>query len=53
MFFGTKLFLKDLGKVIGHSQCPRDPGSLSENGIMEPKYHSEEVIGHPHHYLTI
>ena len=29
MLFGRKLFLKDLGKVIGHSQCSRDPGSLS------------------------
>ena len=27
---------------------PRDPGSRSENGtVMEPKYHAQEVIGHP------
>ena len=25
---------------------PGDPGSPSENGIMEPKYFSEEVIVH-------
>jgi len=54
VFFGRKFFLKDLGKVvIGFAGCDRDPGSLSENGFMEPKYYSEEVIGHHHHYLTI
>ena len=31
---------------------PRDPGSPSENGFMEPKYLSEEEIVHPNHHLT-
>ena len=26
--------------------------SPSENGFMEPKYYSEEVIGHSNHHLT-
>ena len=31
---------------------PRDPGSPSENGFMEPKY-AEEMIVHPNHQLRI
>ena len=34
-------------------EFPTDPGSPSENGFMEPKYHPEEVIGHPNHQLGI
>ena len=32
---------------------PRDPGSPSENGFMEPKYLVEEVIVHPNHHMRI
>ena len=35
--------------------CPRDPGSPSENGSMEPKWPMRfvSVIGHPNHPLTL
>lgn len=32
---------------------PRDPITDTENVFMEPKYHDEEVIGHPLLILTI
>ena len=31
---------------------PRDPLTETENGFLEPKYLSEEVILHPNHHLT-
>ena len=36
-----------------YNLSPRDPGSPSENGFMEPKYYAEEVIGHLNHHLRI
>ena len=30
---------------------PRNPGSPSENGFVEPNYYVEEVILHPNHHL--
>ena len=30
---------------------PSGSKSPSENGFMEPKYYTEDVIGHPNHYL--
>ena len=30
-----------------------DPGSPKLRMVMEPKYYSDEVIGHPNHHLRI
>ena len=37
------------GSCLKHVRIPRDPGSPSENGFMEPKYDLRfvSVIGHP------
>ena len=47
---GVKLPLEE--NIQNADLCfPRDPGSPSENGFMEPKYLSQEVILHPNHHL--